>query len=256
MMNTPVVIHRCLLVCLSASFSFLLGCSALPEKSANETPALHPIDSVVRDEVSYPIDVYDPWEGFNRGMYRFNAGFDRYVFLPVVSAYALLTPDIVENSISNFFNNLFELNNLGNAILQLKPKAIAQTTGRILVNTTAGIGGLFDVATKLGIYEHDEDFGQTLGHYGVGDGPYIVLPLLGPSNLRDMTGNIGDSLTFSAVDPLNLDDHGKREVGFHLLNAIDRRHRIAFRYYDSGSPFEYELTRLLYTRKRELDIAR
>ena len=256
MMHKPVVIRHCLLICLSACLSLLLGCSALPEKSANETPSLHPVHSVVRDEVSYPIDVYDPWEGFNRGMYRFNAGFDRYVFLPAVAAYALVTPDIVENSISNFFNNLFELNNLTNAILQLKPKATVQTTGRILVNTTVGLVGLFDVATKLGIYEHDEDIGQTLGHYGVGNGPYMILPILGPSNLRDMTGNIGDSLTFSAVDPLNLDDHGKREIAFHLLNALDRRYRIAFRYYDSGSPFEYELTRMLYTRKRGLDIAR
>lgn len=255
-MHKSVVIRPYVLLCLCAGLSFLLGCSALPEKSANETPAQHPVNSVVHEEVSYAIDIYDPWEGFNRGMYRFNASFDRYVFLPAVAAYALITPDIVENSISNFFNNLFELNNLTNAILQLKPKATVHTTGRIIVNTTVGLAGLFDVATKLGIYEHDEDFGQTLGHYGIGDGPYMILPLLGPSNLRDMTGNIADSLTFSSIDPLNLDDHGKREVAFHLLNAIDRRHRIAFRYYDSGSPFEYELTRMLYTRKRGLDIAR
>lgn len=234
----------------------LSGCSGLPQKQAGELPAQYPVDAVVRDDVTYPIDVYDPWEGFNRGMYRFNAGFDRYIFLPVVGAYAAVLPDPVENGVSNFFSNLFEITNLTNAILQLKPKASLETIGRILINTTIGIAGLFDVASNLGINEHEEDFGQTLGHYGVGNGPFIVLPVLGPSNLRDTTGNIVDSLAFTGIDPLNLDDHSTREVVFHTLNAIDRRHRTGFRYYDSGSPFEYELVRMLYTKKRELDIAR
>lgn len=245
-----------LLSTLIGSLLLLSGCSAIPEKQPGEMPAQHPVDSVVRDDVTYAIDVYDPWEGFNRGMYRFNAGFDRYIFLPVVDAYATIMPNFVEDGVSNFFNNLFEITNLTNAILQLKPKAAMETTGRILINTTIGVAGLFDVATRMEIYEHEEDFGQTLGHYGVGDGPYIVLPILGPSNLRDTTGNIADSLVFNAIDPLNLDDHSDREVAFHLLNAIDRRHQTGFRYYDTGSPFEYELVRLLYTKKRELDIAR
>jgi len=248
---------RCILLSgVIGGLILLSGCSALPEKHANEIPAQHPVDSVVRDDVTYPIDVYDPWEGFNRGMYRFNAGFDRYIFLPVVGAYTTVMPDVAEDGVSNFFNNLFEITNLINSILQLKPKATVETTGRILINTTVGLVGLFDVATKLGIYEHDEDFGQTLGHYGVSDGPYIVLPILGPSNLRDTTGIVADSLAFSEIDILNLDDHSDRKLAFYLLNAIDRRHRIGFRYYDSGSPFEYELVRLLYTRKRGLDIAR
>lgn len=234
----------------------LSGCSAIPEKQAGELPAQHTIESVVRDDVTYAIDVYDPWEGFNRGMYRFNAGFDRYIFLPIVGAYSTVMPDVLEDGVSNFFNNLFEITNLTNSILQLKPKATLETTGRILINTTLGIAGLFDVATKMGIYEHEEDFGQTLGHYGVGDGPYVVLPILGPSNLRDATGNLVDALAFSEIDPLNLDGHNDREVVFHFLNAIDRRHRISFRYFDTGSPFEYELVRKLYTQKRKLDIER
>lgn len=234
----------------------LAGCSGMPQKQAGELPAQHSVDDVVRDDVTYAIDIYDPWEGFNRGMYRFNAGFDRYVFLPVVGAYATVMPDFAEDGVSNFFNNIFELTNLTNSILQLKFASTMDTTARILINTTIGIAGLFDVATRLGIYERNEDFGQTLGRYGVGNGPFIVLPILGPSNLRDTTGNVVDSLAFAEIDPLNLDDHSKREVGFHLLNAIDRRHRIGFRYYDSGSPFEYELVRLLYTKQRELEIAR
>jgi phospholipid-binding lipoprotein MlaA len=248
--------HRVLFPAIIGSLILLSGCSAIPEKQAGETPAQHPVDSVVREDISYPIDVYDPWEGFNRGMYRFNAGFDRYVFLPVVGAYAAVMPDPVEDSISNFFNNLFEITNLSNSILQLDAEDSINTTWRIIINTTFGLAGLFDVATEMGIHENDEDFGQTLGHYGAGDGPYIVLPVLGPSNLRDTTGIVVDSLVFAEIDPLNLDDHSDREIAFHLLNAIDRRHRTGFRYYDTGSPFEYELVRMLYTRKRELDIAR
>ena len=250
-------INNQLLVCgFCASFFLLSGCSLVPKNSIEESPAHYPVKEVVRDDVAYAIDIYDPWEGFNRGMYRFNAWFDRYIFLPVVAGYAYVTPTMVENVVSNSLNNLFELNNLGNAILQLKPKATVETVERIAINSTIGIAGAMDVASKFGIYEHEEDFGQTLGHYGVGNGPYLVLPLLGPSSLRDATGNVVDSLAFAAVDPLNLDDHSQREIAFHLLNAVDRRYRIPFRYYDSGSPFEYEITRLLYMRKRDLDIAR
>ena len=243
---------------LSAIASLLLisGCSSIAKQQIDEIPPLHSVDSVVRDDVDYVIDIYDPLEGFNRGVYRFNAGFDRYVFLPVVAGYEAVTPDPIEDGISNFFNNIFEITNLTNAILQLKPKAAVETTGRIIINTTLGVAGIFDVATKLGIYEHEEDFGQTLGHYGVGNGPYLVLPLLGPSNLRDTTGYIADSLAFSDIDLLNLDEHSKRELIFYLANAIDTRHNTSFRYYATGSPFEYELIRLLYTKKRLLDIAR
>ena len=238
------------------SLSLVSGCSGLPTKKAGELPAQHSVDTVVRDDVTYAIDVYDPLEGFNRGMYRFNAGFDRYIFLPVVGAYATVLPDPVEDSVSNFFNNIFELHNLANNILQLKPAGTLDTFWRIVINTTFGVAGLFDVATEMGINERDEDFGQTLGHYGLGNGPYLVLPILGPSNLRDFTGNVVDSFAFTEADPLDFDDHDDREMAFNLLNAIDRRHRTTFRYYDSGSPFEYELVRMLYTKKRELDISR
>ncbi|KKK86403.1 hypothetical protein LCGC14_2763590 [marine sediment metagenome] len=249
-------IRNLLLPVITSGLILLSGCSTSPEKSAHETPAQYSVESVVRDDVNYVIDIYDPWEGFNRGMYRFNAGFDHYIFLPVVNAYTYVMPDVVEDSVSNFFNNLFEITNLVNSILQLKPTATLETTERFLINSTVGLAGLFDVASKWGIYEHDEDFGQTLGHYGVGEGPYIVLPIAGPSNMRDTTGLIVDSLTFTEIDILNLDDHNKRKAAFYLLNAIDRRHRTGFRYYDSGSPFEYELIRLMYTEKRKLDIAR
>lgn len=248
--------RRNTLLVVIASLVQLTACSAISERQVEELPPQHSVESVVRDDVTYAIDVYDPWEGFNRGVYRFNAGFDHYIFLPVVGAYESVMPDFAEEGVSNFINNLFEITNLTNSIFQLKPKATIATTERIIINTTIGLAGLFDVATTMGIYEHQEDFGQTLGHYGVGNGPYIVLPILGPSNLRDTTGIIVDSAVFLSIDPLNLDEHSEREFAFYLLNAIDSRHNTRFRYYDSGSPFEYELMRKLYTEKRKLDINR
>ena len=255
-MHTNHLLRKLALFSVLGSLLLLSGCNSLPKKQIDELPAQHSVDSVVRDDVDYVIDIYDPFEGFNRGVYRFNAGFDRYVFLPVVAGYEAVTPDPIEDGISNFFNNIFEITNLTNAVLQLKPKSAVETTGRIIINTTLGLGGIFDVATKLGLYENEEDFGQTLGHYVVGNGPYLVLPVFGRSNLRDATGYIADSVAFSEIDLLNLDDHSKRELIFYLADAIDSRHNISFRYYDTGSPFEYELIRLLYTKKRLLDIAR
>lgn len=241
-----------LLIC----FILLSACSSTPIKQADELPAERTAETTLTNGTTHALDVYDPWEGFNRGVYRFNAGFDHYVFLPVVRGYSVITPDVVEDGISNFFNNIFEIKTLINTILQLKPKESVDTAGRFVINSTVGLLGIFDVATRWGIQEHDEDFGQTLGHYGVGNGPYLVLPIIGPSNLRDTAGIGVDALAFSEIDLLNLDDHGKREVAFYLMDAINTRHRMPFRYYDSGSPFEYELIRMLYTSKRKIEINR
>jgi phospholipid-binding lipoprotein MlaA len=256
-MNAPTLpVRNASRLAVIGILALLSACSGMPQKQPGESPAQRSEQSVEQKGEKYAIDIYDPFEGFNRGMYRFNAGFDKYVFLPVVSAYEAVMPDFAEKGVSNFFSNIFEITNFTNSVLQLKPVATAETAARFLINSTVGVLGLFDVAEKLGIHQHDEDFGQTLGHYGVGDGPYLVLPILGPSNLRDVTGNVSDSLTFSAIDPLNFDENIDVRNVFYVLNAIDRRHKISFRYYDTGSPFEYELVRLLYTKKRDLDIAR
>jgi phospholipid-binding lipoprotein MlaA len=256
-MKHNVHIFRIIIQFSVASAVLLISaCSSVPEKQENEIPAQHSVENVVKQDVTYAIDVYDPIEGFNRGMYRFNAGFDKYIFLPIVSAYETVMPDIAQDGVSNFFNNIFEITNFTNSVLQLKPKESASTAGRFLINSTLGLAGLIDIATELGIEEHEEDFGQTLGHYGVGNGPYLILPILGPSNLRDTTGLITDAVIFNEIDPLNFDDHSDRELVFHALRAIDARHNVDFRYYDTGSPFEYELIRLLYTEKRSLDIKR
>lgn len=126
-------IRNLLLPVITSGLILLSGCSTSPEKSAHEAPALHSVESVVRDDVIYAIDIYDPWEGFNRGMYRFNAGFDHYIFLPVVNAYTYVMPDVVEDSVSNVFSNLFEITNLVNSILQLKPTAALETDRKSVV---------------------------------------------------------------------------------------------------------------------------
>lgn len=137
----------------------------------------------------------DPWEGFNRSVYTFNDTMDRYFMKPVAQSYRAVTPDPVEDGISNVFDNLLEVRNIINDILQWKWGQAANDTGRFLVNSTVGVVGLFDVAQHIGLPENDggEDFGQTLAVWGVGSGPYVVIPFLGPSTLRDGLGLPVDS---------------------------------------------------------------
>lgn len=206
--------------------------------------------------LSYVIDVHDPIEPVNRALYRFNATFDEYFFLPVTRAYEFITPDYVEDRISGIFSNIAEVRNLANSILQLRPKTTGTVFTRLLINTTLGIGGMWDPATDLGFPKHEEDFGQTLGWWGLNPGPYIVLPIFGPSSLRDTTGLAGDSAAhyFYLNQPTDMDKNIGWGAAFTGMDAVDTRHNIPFRYYQTGSPFEYDLVRLLYTKKRELDI--
>ncbi len=218
-----------------------------------------PVAEYVKRDTVYAIDAYDPWECFNRDMYLFNYYFDRYVFLPLVGAYKWIMPDYLEERISGVLRNFGELENLTNNILQLKPEATAVTTGRVLVNSTLGLAGMYDPATGMGLERRDEDFGQTLGYYGVGPGPYLVLPIFGPSTLRDTTGLAVDSTVRAAVMNWATDDltHQREvEAGINLTDAVDTRRRTPFRYYQSGSPFEYEFVRRLYLEKREMEIVK
>jgi phospholipid-binding lipoprotein MlaA len=139
--------------------------------------------------------VHDPWEGMNRGIFSFNEGLDRWFLEPVATGWDFVFPDPVENSLKRFFQNLGFPVVFLNDLLQAKPIAAAQDVGRFLVNTTVGVAGLFDPATHFGLPASDEDFGQTLGVWGVPPGPYLVLPLLGPSSPRDTGGLIVDLAT-------------------------------------------------------------
>ncbi|MBL0713959.1 MAG: VacJ family lipoprotein [Desulfosarcina sp.] len=127
-----------------------------------------------------PIDNYDPWEGFNRGMYKFNYGFDKYFFLPVTRGYEFITPAVARKGVTNFFSNLYEITNFINNLLQGKAEGCVNSVFRFAFNSTLGIGGVMDPATEMGFPQWKEDFGQTLGVWGVGPGPYLVLPVLGP----------------------------------------------------------------------------
>lgn len=127
----------------------------------------------------------DPLEPFNRGVYKFNDAVDRTVLKPVATTYRDVTPSLIQRGVSNFFGNLEDAWSFVNNVLQFKGEAAGDSFFRFGVNTFMGLGGILDVATEMQIERHTEDFGQTLGYWGVGPGPYVVLPLLGPSNLRD-----------------------------------------------------------------------
>lgn len=163
--------------------------------------------------------VNDPFEGVNRAIYQFNDVLDNAVLEPVARGYRVVVPELGRTSIGNFFQNLLEPINMLNSLLQAKPEKVATSFWRFIINTSWGIGGLFDVSKEAGLHDVDEDFGQTLGYYGIDQGPYVILPLLGPSTFRDGIGQVGDAFS----DPFNywFTRYGitARAVG----NAIDTR---------------------------------
>lgn len=158
--------------------------SAAPAGSSESTPA------------ETPDETYDPFERFNRAMYTFNEKLDGYVLKPVAKGYRAITPGPVRQGVSNFFGNLREPMVMINDALQGKFKAAASDLGRFLTNSTLGVLGIFDVATRFGLEKRNEDFGQTLAVWGVAEGPYLVLPLFGPSSVRDGAGLAGDYFTY------------------------------------------------------------
>lgn len=144
----------------------------------------------------------DPYEGFNRAMFAVNEGLD-VVIKPVAKGYDTVAPAPVKTGIGNFFGNLADIWTAFNNFLQGKGGAGLSDVGRVLINTTLGIGGVFDVASEMGLEKHSEDFGQTLGKWGVADGPYLYWPLIGPRTTRDTVGFAVDSY----VDPVWTVDH-------------------------------------------------
>ena len=134
----------------------------------------------------------DPLEPFNRAMFGFNEGLDRAVLKPVATAYRDVTPQPVRTGVTSFFGNIADVWAMVNNVLQGKGEAAADSLFRVTTNTLWGLGGIFDVATEMKIPKHSEDFGQTLGVWGVGSGPYLVLPVLGPSSVRDTAGLVVD----------------------------------------------------------------
>ncbi len=161
----------------------------------------------------------DPIEGWNRAMFSFNEGLDAAVLKPVARGYQAAVPELVRRGVGNVFGNFGDGWSAINQLLQGKPVASAQMTMRVATNTLFGIGGVFDVASDLGIERQQEDFGQTLGHWGLPAGPYLVWPLLGPSSLRDSAGLPLD-LSWS---PSALTKDDPTRFGLTALRLIDTR---------------------------------
>lgn len=153
----------------------------------------------------------DPLEPINRGVYKFNDVTDKVLLKPVATAYKAVTPSPVRKGVSNFFSNLGSIRSVLNNLLQLKFANAFSEAGRFVINSTFGVAGFIDVAGMDNVERHQEDFGQTLGHWGVGNGAYLVLPLIGPSTLRDTTGFIVDGTT---SDPITY-AHNIGEIRLH-----------------------------------------
>lgn len=209
-----------------------------------EAPPLTPADAP-------PMYTYDPWERLNRFTYRFNARFDEAIFLPVADTYRR-APRPIRAGIHNFFDNIAEIDSVINYTLQWRLKYGWRSLTRLAINSTLGIGGLFDVASKLKLPGSPTGFATTLAKWGMHPGPYLVIPLLGPSTLRDGVGFLADYGAEYGINVAGL-YRGNVSWGLGAANAIDQRANVDFRYYASGSPFEYETIRFLYVRRRLIE---
>ncbi|MBT2987836.1 MAG: ABC transporter [gamma proteobacterium symbiont of Ctena orbiculata] len=225
-MSLSAVSNR--IVIVSLLLLFLSGCASMQNR--------HPAD---------------PIETVNRGVDQFNQEFDKAVAKPVAKGYRIVTPSLLDLGITNFFNNLADVPSAVNNLLQLKPTHALTDLGRVCINTTLGIFGLFDVASDMGIPNYKEDLGQTLGFWGMGDTPYLVVPFLGPTTLRDLIGLVGDTWmnpisypsqdTYYALTTLRLID-----VRADLLEAGD--------VLDEAAVDRYAFQREFYLQKRESQI--
>lgn len=171
-------------LCACAFVALVAGCASVPP-NAGKNPV-------------------DPFERFNRQVYAFNDGFDRAIVKPAATGYTKVIPKPARSCFANFFDNLFELTSIANSTLQGKPKAAGVSVGRFMMNSTVGFLGCFDVATHVGLERNKQYFALTMGHWGIGAGPYLVLPFLGPSSVRDAIGEIPDYFTdpFSYITPV------------------------------------------------------
>jgi len=206
-----VMIHFRLLACCLLGVATILatGCAEKTgtvqlqglndvRPTGDQTPADEPIDPFARADEGNG-DEYDPWEPMNTNIFAFNLKVDRYVLKPVAKGYDFILPDLVQVGISNIFSNLRFAPRFLNNVFQGKIKGAGIEVGRFLINSTAGLAGFFDLATKVDLVTPEEDFGQTLGFYGVTPGPYLVLPLLQPFTVRDFVGYVGDVF----LNPIN-----------------------------------------------------
>lgn len=195
--------HGAHLCCALISLAALSGCAT----TGSATP-------------QNPQDPQDPFEKANRAIYKFNDVVDRSTLKPLAKGYKKITPDWFRTGVGNFFSNLRYPVTIVNELLQGKAAAAARDTGRLLTNTVLGLGGVLDVGTRIGLEKNDEDFGQTLGAWGVPSGPFLMLPFFGPSTLRDAPSTAAEIF----VDATNyLDLPWEAVWGLRAVNVVDRR---------------------------------
>lgn len=197
----------------------------------------------------------DPWESWNRSAMTFNDNLDEYIMEPLAEGYQWITPSFVDRAVTNFFNNLGEIKVIVNDILQLKPLDAGRNSGRFVINSTLGLGGLVDVAEKFNLDKQEEDFDQTLAVWGVPSGPYLVIPFYGPSSPRGILGILGDV-------PLNPQSYtflltgytfSEISLGLFTLDAIDRRAELldAESIASEAAIDRYEYFKAAYWQRRE-----
>jgi len=216
---------------VSLSVGGLVGCASLPDDYR---------------------DPRDPWESYNRAMHQFNSDFDKTIWKPVAQGYHYITPAPVDQGVTNFFNNMRDVTSMFNNLLQFKLSRAVSDAGRIMVNSTVGVLGLVDVASNLDMPSYKEDFGQTLGYWGVGPGPYFVIPVLGPSDLRDGISLVPD---WYSQPTAHLKDSDIRWT-LAILYGIDTRADLlgASKVLEEAALDPYTFTRDAYLQKRRNDV--
>ena len=188
----------------------------------------------------------DPFEDINRVVFNVSDSLDEVLLKPTAQIYSEYTPLFLKDSVTNFFHNISEIDTVINQLLQGKPKLAAQDSLRFLINTTVGVGGIFDVASRMGLKRHEEDFGQTLGYWGVSSGPYVFIPFIGPSTVRDV---FGIPLSWYVSGSFAIEDD-KTKVVFSFLDVIETRERIlAAENLIIGD--KYEFTKDVFLQSRE-----
>lgn len=196
-------------------------------------------------------DARDPLERVNRASYKVTDAVDRAVLKPVAKGYKAVAPQFVETGVSNFFSNLGQPTVIVNDLLQAKFKAGLSDTGRFLLNSTLGIAGLWDPASGIGLDKHDEDFGQTLGKWGVPSGAYLFIPLYGPSTVRDGAASLVDVYT----DPVHYVERDAIRYGLYGMNLIDTRARLLETDQTLENTFDrYAFVRNAYLQRREYQV--
>jgi phospholipid-binding lipoprotein MlaA len=232
---------------LNISSCFILFCAIFTSNT------LYASSTDNDQEIKITDKAVDPFEPMNRKLFKFNEKADRYILKPVATAYKNYTPEPIQSALSNVYGNISDVYSLFNNILQLKPQNVAEDTLRVAINTVFGLGGTIDIASKAGIMKHREDFGQTLGRWGVGNGPYLILPMLGPSTVRDAVGT-SVHMIYGPTDVMSKSSqkiaYTSGDIIVKRANLLDLTNGI-----DNVSLDKYTFIRNAYLQKRRYDIA-